>query len=340
MNRVPTMLLLALAACAPSGTLKSDPPDVEDTGIVQPPTDSVPTPPTTDTMTVLVETATPTDTAPELCVLPPAPTAWTYFTGIPVSEDFTFDELGNMVNIDQGPDALFRTPYLGPPEILAPYSSPEVAGVAFTLDGRLALADEGNGALVLLGLDGSTTVLNGSLNQPNSIAVDDQGFIFVTAFDQILRVDPVTGVSTTLITLPGLDLDGLVFAPGFLRLWFNYDEESIVAYLDLDTSGNVLATKTVVQLPQFGGELDGMTMDECGNVYAIETDGSLYRVFPDGTAELLLTLGGVDGMTTSSLHFGSGIGGWEADHLYVINRYGGMFEVEIGIPGRKDPHLP
>lgn len=344
MVRRGAVVALVFAGCTPAGSLAPVQADTasNDTAPPEttPPVETDEPDPTTDTFQTLGETGS-TDTSTVGCVLPPAPTSWTYIDDVPVSEDFAFDELGNMVNVDQGPDALFRTPYLGLPELLAPYSSSEVAGVAFTLDGRLALADEGNGALVLLGLDGTTTVLNGAMDQPNSITVDDQGFIYITAYDKIQRVDPVTGVGTTLLVVPDSDLDGLVFSPDFRRLWFNYDEDSIVGFLDLDAYGNVLASQATVNLPEFGGELDGMAADECGNVYAIATDGSLFRVLADASqAELLITLSGVAGMTTSSLHFGSGIGGWASDHLFVMNRYGGIFEVEIGLNGRKEPHLP
>lgn len=338
------LVVAALAACGPGTPEAGSPRDpgastTPSSDSSSPSVDSAPG--TTDTGRA-PHTGDSADTgvvAP--CPLPPAPTTWTYLDEVPSSEEFAFDAYGYLVNVDDALDALVRTAYPNQVELLAPYSSPEVAGVTFLLDGRLALADEGNGALVLLGMDGSREILLGSLNQPNSITLDAAGQIVVTAFDRILRVDPATGASTVLASLPGLDLDGLVFSADYLQLYFNYDEDSVVGRVALDAAGNPISAGPIVNLPeQPGFELNGMTMDICDNVYAISTGGDLYRVRTDGTAERLITLGGVPGMLTSALHFGSGIGGWERDHLYVMNRYGGLFDLDMGIEGRKEPHLP
>jgi hypothetical protein len=83
-----------------------------------------------------------------------------------------------------------------------------------------------------------------------------------------------------------------------------------------------------------------MTGDRCGNVYIVETDGQIRRMRPDGTVEPYLKLTSPDGVYCTAVSFGSGIGGWERDHLYIMNRSGGMFVLDAGIEGRPEPHLP
>lgn len=87
------------------------------------------------------------------------------------------------------------------------------------------------------------------------------------------------------------------------------------------------------------GGLDGLDVDECGNVYVTEyVTGVVYRV-PEGggTAEELFTL---ESEWIPNLHWGSGAGGWDADRLYVMDRMtNGMYEVDVGVGGRPVPHL-
>jgi hypothetical protein len=41
-----------------------------------------------------------------------------------------------------------------------------------------------------------------------------------------------------------------------------------------------------------------------------------------------------------ALNFGSGVGDWQADKLYVMDFLGKMYEVDVGVPGKWEPHLP
>jgi hypothetical protein len=45
------------------------------------------------------------------------------------------------------------------------------------------------------------------------------------------------------------------------------------------------------------------------------------------------------GVFISAANFGSGFGGFERENLYVMNLNGGVFEIEMGIPGKWEPHL-
>jgi len=302
-------------------------------------TDDKPTDTDTDTTT---DTDTDTDTTPipEDCTLPPAPNGWDYLSWVQPSEEFTFDAQGNLVNIDEVAGWIFETPWGGPAGLIAPYNATEIAAVRFMLDGDLAVADEANGALRRVGLDGAQDTLLGGLNNPNSVAVHSDGFVYTTAFDEVYRVDPSNGASTRLFRVPGADLDGLVFSPNFDLLYFNSDETGQVASIEVDEYGVGGAIDNLATLSLgWDEQLDGMAMDRCSNLYVIRTDGRVFRIQPDKTVESLIQLTRPGPLKATSLHFGSGVGGWELDHLYVMNREGGMWELDIGMEGAVPAHL-
>lgn len=63
---------------------------------------------------------------------------------------------------------------------------------------------------------------------------------------------------------------------------------------------------------------------------------SVVRVDPDAEAEIVTCFGNT--AFTPSLSFGSGLGGWDRSTLYVIDWYGKLYEVPVGVPGRPEPH--
>jgi len=279
-------------------------------------------------------------TLPDDCSLPVGPAPWTYLTWVPPSEEFVFDDSGYLFNVDAFPDLVWRTPFGGPHEIVAPYQSREVAGTRFLLDGDLVVCDEGDDAVVRIGMDGGSELIAGGLTSPNSVAVDDKGQVYVTAYDEVWRLDPDNGDKTFLHAVPGSDLDGLTFSPDFKSLYFNQDEGGAIGLIELDDEGNALDAYVVGNAPaDFWNELDGMTTDECGNVYVVRIDGRIWRLNTDLTMEPVADLT-EEYPTATSINFGSGVGAWERDHLYVMDRQGGMFDIDIGVRGKWEPHLP
>lgn len=83
-----------------------------------------------------------------------------------------------------------------------------------------------------------------------------------------------------------------------------------------------------------------MTADACGNIYIAQRSGLVWRVDPDGKTEVWLDLSGA---VLTDINFGSGRGGWRRTATYVMSVGGtlgaGLFEAEIGLPGRLDAYL-
>lgn len=83
-----------------------------------------------------------------------------------------------------------------------------------------------------------------------------------------------------------------------------------------------------------GGGLDGLNVDECGNVYVSEyVVGYLWRIFPNGVIEKAAKL---PSSWIPNLDFGRGIGGWDDRTLYVMNLNGGnIYEVAAKFRGKE-----
>ena len=86
-----------------------------------------------------------------------------------------------------------------------------------------------------------------------------------------------------------------------------------------------------------------MTADICGNIYVVDMSGVIIRVTPSGEPEVAVTVGSGDvwemGEMIPAVNFGSGYGGWKSDHLYVISFSQGIYEVDMGVAGKPEPHL-
>lgn len=88
------------------------------------------------------------------------------------------------------------------------------------------------------------------------------------------------------------------------------------------------------------GGLDGINMDECSNLYVTEyTLGKVWRFDAEGAeAELVSRLGA---SWIPNMHWGNGIGGWETDVLYVMDRdRAGVFALPVGVHGHADAYQP
>lgn len=254
-------------------------------------------------------------------------------------EDFVFDDMGGLVtSVDWAGGTYSWVDDVW--ELVGPILSDELAGLDYALNGDLIIADEGNGALLAMKPNGGVETLVGSILSPNSLAVRYTGQVFSTEFDAILRVDPDTGEWTEIASFPGEDLDGLVFDPSGQTLYFNFDESGEVYKMTLDADGHEVETDriTTIDLDIGSNELNGMTMDACGNLYILRTDGRISRHTADGDKERnWYTVEGE--VYTTGLHFGSGLGQWQKDHLYVMDRFGQLIDLDVGIDGAPEPHL-
>ncbi|MFN3200400.1 MAG: hypothetical protein ACE366_18525 [Bradymonadia bacterium] len=83
------------------------------------------------------------------------------------------------------------------------------------------------------------------------------------------------------------------------------------------------------------GGLDGVMVDACGNVYITEyTTGKIYRVSPDG--EQVETFVKLPSPWIPNMRWGNGMGGFETDTMYIMDRESGrLFTVIPGVGGAR-----
>lgn len=325
------MLVAMILACSPTVPVEPPKPAAPDT---DPFADTAPP----------VDTSAP-DTAPpstppsyDCGALPAAGTLVGDLDYMPTFEDFTFSADGYAWGVSLYAGELTRVPYGGPAEILRPGVSTYARGTRFLRDGDLVSVDYTKNALVRIDVvTTAVTLLTSALTTPNGVAIGEDGFVYLSQLSgELLRIDPVTGVSELLATSP-VSNDGISFSPDYRTLYLASDHTDDFMSVGVDGSGAVTTPlTTITQLP---GVSDGMVVDACGNAYVTQfSPPGLVRVRPDGTVEPFIEMAA--GALPVSANFGTGVGGWEADHLFISDWNGGMTEYTAGVPGKWEPHLP
>ncbi|MCP4606807.1 MAG: hypothetical protein GY847_40920 [Proteobacteria bacterium] len=307
------------------------------------------------------DTGSDSDTGPSVdCdALPPLPIGAYETLNIPGSEDFTFDDQGNLWGVTvamgsgTGGNNLVKTLYSGQSETVMPnVGTPSsggrwpmtVRGMRFLPGGDLVFADRGSNSVMRLNMTNlSKQPIASGFSEPNGIALDRDGMIYLTgANKKVVRIHPDTGATETMFT-GQYTLDGIAFSPDYKILYFNTEQGHIAKMLinDDGSAGTVTRLATIQGTGPGGGGLDGLTTDECGNVYVVQMSGTIWRISPEGgEPKKVVTVqgGGMQGPVLNAMNFGNGTGGWKADSLYLINMgQSKVYEVEVGVRGIVQP---
>ncbi|MEZ4319661.1 MAG: SMP-30/gluconolactonase/LRE family protein [Myxococcota bacterium] len=300
-----------------------------------PPT-PVPTPPVEPVPTGDTGPVVPTaDTAPVLdcSVLPELPTAFDTLSGFTYAEDFDFDLNGNHVSIRSTNGNLVGIQMDTTVSLIAPNVSNNAACTRRLPDGDFVVCDVFANSLVrVAAATGAKVTLLSGMAYPNGADVDSEGFVYVAEQNagRLRRVDSTTGEATVIATNLNAP-NGVVLSP---------DEQTV--YVGSFGSGRVYAVertgpdtweqRQLVQAPG-GGDFDGIEADACGNIYITEyIDGTVWRIPPSGTGvERVMDL---PSSWIPNLRWGSGVGGWDPETLYVADRdQGRVFALPMGIRG-------
>ncbi|MCG8418395.1 MAG: SMP-30/gluconolactonase/LRE family protein [Proteobacteria bacterium] len=261
-------------------------------------------------------------------------------THVPDSEDFTFDREGYLVNVQVGTGALFKTAYDGQPQLQVPDVSGFARGTRVLPNDELVVVDSGRSGLLRIDETNAVHEVLLGLPNPNGVTVDMDGLVYVShAHGEIRRIDPQTGEFAILHSDRLRSFDGIAFSADYRTLYFNEEEGAILA-MAIDADGNPDEPSLLVELPvEF--LLDGMATDRCGNLYVVEMAGLIWRVQPDGSAEMVIDIRShVGNGLIPAVNFGSGKGGWKANALYIMDFAKRVYEVEVGIESKAEPHLP
>ena len=277
----------------------------------------------------------PDDPAVDCLQLPDAPLSLTELNLPRGYHDVAFDSEGWMVGSTGS--ALVSVSYDGR---FAPFASgvEGAQGMAFLPDGTLVAATPAG--LITVAPNGAVDTLLADFTSGYGVTVGPDGRIYAADNTKMIRVDPVTRVAETF-------LDPLDFNQSWGPRTIAFDQDASVMYVGafgdsvyvvaLDEDLNIVGVPRKLGLVVTGAMfLDGLVVDACGNLYLPHYgDSSLYRVSPDGQTHLFHRWES----TTTYGHggdWGSPVGGWRADAIYMPQPYDGntVTEVVVGIPGQ------
>jgi len=258
------------------------------------------------------------------------------------SKDVAFDDEGNLVGSDIY--IIYKTNIDGVKDEIVD-DIPSCTGVRYLPDGNLVYAEEMNGKVVLVDVDGQHEVLH-TLLSPRGLAVDEEGLVYVAdpPMNRIKRVDPYNFEEE--LVLDGLEhVAALSFDVGYDRLFIATEGEvdSTIYFIEIGSDGTPGELQTFATDVGDGWHV-GLGVDACGNVYVVEQqcDGEMQRscvrrISADGVvedepiaeleSETLEHLGG--------LEWGSGIGGWSQNSLFLGQTgQDKVFRLDIGVPSK------
>ncbi len=217
-------------------------------------------------------------------------------------------------------------------------------GLRFRADGDLVAAQYDSGELLLIHPDGSVDPFFDMLEGPNGIYPDADGNVWVTEYagQRVRRIDP-DGDDDTIITMGAATAsgaNGIVYDD--LRqivFWTKYDDSELwsAPIADDGTPG------AAVLVTDLEGHSDGLALDVCGNIYAVDEGGGLMnvsridRVFLDSSGDFveieeLAGPGDING-AVANVQFAYGDGFVYDQAIYAVGVPGSLFVLDIQMTG-------
>jgi sugar lactone lactonase YvrE len=329
----------ALVAC-PSPSVKGPPTPPEETQ----PVDTGETGDTQDTG----ETGDTqdTDTNPEVfdcSTVPAKPEPESIIEGAFGSKGLAFDDEGHIVGTDG--TSLIKASYEGDWEVWIP-GVRQVEGLAYLSGGDLiSTYGYGSGEVKRYSPEGGQTVLVGGLAN-YSVIIAPNDMIYAAGWNGAFIIHPDTGEYSQLFRngapdFPnGVSARTLAFSEDYDRLFIGtIDNQGRVYVVDLDEDYLPTGTPEVFAQGLGNGWHDGLGIDICGNVYAVDYNStSLYRASADGS-EVTRLVSWADNRRelAHGLIFGTGDHGWRIDALYLPESENGnrVKEIVVGVPGNR-----
>lgn len=150
--------------------------------------------------------------------------------------------------------------------------------------------------------------------------------------ESLRRVDPETGEFTVVVE--GVELtgaNGISFAPDYDKLYVGIFGGGTIYEIPMADDGTATGPPVIFYSGIGYGGLDALSVDACGNVYTADFTNAAYRITPDGE-EIETIAEGI--MWWASFQWGSGVGGWKSDSLYVATMGSPVIEIDTRVPGK------
>ncbi|MEX1368752.1 MAG: hypothetical protein AB1Z98_36830, partial [Nannocystaceae bacterium] len=251
------------------------------------------------------------------------------------SEDIAFDGQGNLAG-KSGSEVV-----LAAPDGTVVDSWPDAApawGLRFTGEGDLLAAKFTLGEIRVVN-GGGAALLTGE-GTVNGLFPDFDGNLWFTNQQTVRRLNADGSVDPIATGGDALGSNGIVWDPERGLLFYTRYGAAEIRSVAIAGDGSPGANVLVSDVGGPSTAVDGLSMDVCGNLYAVDqANAALYRVFVDaggvamGAPELL-----VDSFPSNVANavFGTG-SGWEPTSLYAAGVPGGVYRVEVGVPGAPYP---
>lgn len=250
--------------------------------------------------------------------------------------DVIFDTAGNLLGNDGS--SLLKSTYAGAVTPFVPGIG-TIQGMAHLPDGDIVAADDARAQLIRIGADGAVSTVATGLPGAYGVTVGPDGMVYVGNVTRegrsaLVRVDPASGAATTWLEMrAGESPRMVVFSVDNTVGYIATVGRTRVYAVDLDADLNIVGDARVYADNVGAGWQDGIGLDACGNLYVPDyASSSMYRITPEGTVEdLMRHRAGIYG---HGLEWGSGIGGWRTDAIYLPQPYDGLTvrELVIGVP--------
>jgi len=266
--------------------------------------------------------------------LPQGPFEYAILFGPKATEDLAFDDQGNVIGADVG--NLFKSTYAGDASIWVPGAGGFIAGLRALPSGDIVYSDVTTGTLFRVDGDGAHVAVLSGLQYANGIEVDLDGHVYVAeqTGGRVRRIDPYSGEFDMVAEgLP--DPNGVSFSPDYRTLYVSSFGSGAIYAVPFDEHGQPGEPEAIVQ--QLGyGMLDGMAVDACGNIYVCEYwAAQVWRISPDGSQQQRIVDFSGDTEWIPNMQWGSGLGGWATDRLYVLDIAATkLYEVPVGVPDK------
>jgi sugar lactone lactonase YvrE len=206
-------------------------------------------------------------------------------------------------------------------------------GFRFGANGNIFIAQPGEGTIVEVADDVVTTFVTG-LAGPNGVYPDFDGNLWVTEFNggRVIKID-MTGAKTTIVDGVSAPNGVVLDVARDLLFYSSYSQGEVYR---VDPAGE---TEPVLVATIPDTSIDGLVLDSCGNVYAVDQVGSdLYRLNLDGSGDLVGEPEFIAHFpqNVANAQFGSGTG-WNTTSLYAAGNPGFVYEVPVGVGGAPVP---
>lgn len=265
------------------------------------------------------------------------PPAVNVIDGAIAGRGLAFDDTGRLVGVSE--PHLFVSDYKDSAELFVSNLG-ELDQIDRLSDGDYVLANFGTGALMRIKADGTSSVIVTEVFA-YGVRVGPDGMIYAANGSTVSRFDPQNGDKTVVVDASGAGWQARVvdFSVDHSRLFIGTQESGGRIYVQaLDDDLSPVGEPTVF-VDSLGDWHDGIGVDICDNIYLVDYfTKSLYRISPDGSDIRTLMSASADNgqMFAHGIAWGSGIGGWKSDALYLPlpSHDDGVAEALIGIPHR------